>query len=155
MSVARRAVPAAIATIAVVALLAGVRGRPPALAVSQKAPPPPLVTPSQPEVRRVSSIEPTSKGRTRSANSAIFTTPFSIIEVRVTLTGKQLTRVETVELSGEGARTQAINNRAEPILREEALKAGSAKIDAVSGATYTSQSYMKALQSALDRARRR
>jgi uncharacterized protein with FMN-binding domain len=155
MSIARRIVPAAIATVAVVALLASVRGRPPALAVSQKAPPPPLVTPSRPEVRRVSSIKPTSKGRTRSANSEIFTTPFSIIEVRVTLTGRQLTRVETVELSGEGARTQAINNRAEPILRDEALKAGSAKIDAVSGATYTSQSYMKALQSALDRARRR
>jgi uncharacterized protein with FMN-binding domain len=154
MSVARRVLPAAIATVAVAVLLAGVRGRPPALGVSQKAPPP-LVTPSQPQVRRVSSIEPTSKGRTRSANSEIFTTPFSIIEVRVTLTGKQLTRVETVELSGEGARTQAINNRAEPILREEALKAGSAKVDAVSGATYTSQSYMKALQSALDRARRR
>jgi uncharacterized protein with FMN-binding domain len=155
MSLARRIVPAAIATVAVIALLASVRGRPPALAVSQKTPPPPLVTPSQPEVRRVSSVKPTSKGRTRSANSEIFTTPFSIIEVRVTLTGKQLTRVETVELTGEGARTQAINNRAEPLLREEALKAGSAKIDAVSGATYTSQSYMKALQSALDRARRR
>ena len=155
MNVARRVVPAAIATVAVVALLASVSGRPPAIAVSPKAPPPPLVTPGQPEVRRVSSIKPTAKGRTRAANSEIFTTPFSIIEVRVTLTGKQLTRVETVELSGEGARTQAINNRAEPILREEALKAGSAKIDAVSGATYTSQSYMKALQSALDRARRR
>ena len=61
--------------------------------------------------------------------------------MRVTLTGGQLTKVETVELSGDNARTQAINARAEPILREEALKAGSAKIDVVSGATYTSQSY--------------
>jgi uncharacterized protein with FMN-binding domain len=74
--------------------------------------------------------------------------------VRVTLTGSQLTRVETVELSGTGARTQAINARAEPILREEALKAGTAKIDTVSGATYTSESYRASLQSAIDRARR-
>ena len=37
-------------------------------------------------------------------------------------------------------RTQAINARAEPILRAEALKAGSANIDVVAGAKYTSQS---------------
>jgi uncharacterized protein with FMN-binding domain len=73
--------------------------------------------------------------------------------VRVTLTGGELTRVETVELTGNGARTKAINARAEPILREEALKAGSAKIDVVSGATYTSQSYKQSLQAAIDRAR--
>ena len=54
------------------------------------------------------------------------TTPFSIIQLRVTLTGGELTRVETLELSGDNARTEAINARAEPILREEALKAGSA-----------------------------
>ena len=42
----------------------------------------------------------------------------------MTLTGGELTRVETLELSGDNARTEAINARAEPILREEALKAG-------------------------------
>jgi uncharacterized protein with FMN-binding domain len=73
--------------------------------------------------------------------------------VRVTFTGKQLTRVETVELTGTGARTQAINDHAEPILREEALRAGSARIDVVSGATYTSQSYRRSLQAAIDKAR--
>jgi uncharacterized protein with FMN-binding domain len=56
-------------------------------------------------------------------------------------------------MTGTGARTQAINARAEPILREEALRAGSADIDAVTGATYTSRSYRLALQSAIDRAR--
>ena len=71
----------------------------------------------------------------------------------MTLTGGELTQVETVELTGDNARTQAINARAEPILREEALKAGSAKIDVVSGATYTSQSYKQSLQAAIDRAR--
>ena len=57
-------------------------------------------------------------------------------------------------MTGTGARTQAINSRAEPILREEALRAdGRSDIDTVSGATYTSRSYRKALQSAIDRAR--
>ena len=154
MSVLRRAIPAAAATAAVVALLASVRGRPPDIAASTHAPPPPKITPGQPTIRRVSSRTPTVKGPTRTATGRIFTTPFSVIQVRVTFTGKQLTRVETVELSGTGARTQAINARAEPILRAEALKAGSAKIDVVSGATYTSESYKSSLQSAIDRARR-
>jgi uncharacterized protein with FMN-binding domain len=92
-------------------------------------------------------------GPGRPGPGQIVTTPFSVIQVRVTFTGKQLTRVETVELSGTGARTQAINSHAEPILRAEALKAGSAKIDVVSGATYTSESYRDSLQSAIDAAR--
>ncbi len=151
MSVLRRAMPLALATAAVVALLANVRGRPPD--IKAQRPPPPRVTPGEPAVRRVSSRRPTVNGPKRTATGRIVTTPFSVIEVRVTLTGDQLTRVETVELTGTGARTQAINARAEPILREEALEAGSAKIDVVSGATYTSESYIGSLQSAIDRAR--
>ena len=72
----------------------------------------------------------------------------------MTLTGRELTRVETVALSGVGARTQALNARAEPILRREALRAQSARIDVVTGATYTSESYRSSLQQALDAARR-
>jgi uncharacterized protein with FMN-binding domain len=152
-AVVRRAVPAALATAAVVALLANVRARPPAIPAPDEAaaPPPPIAT-GQAEVRRVSSRRPSRKGPTRTATETA-TTPFSIISVRVTLTGGELTRVETVELTGDGARTQAINARAEPILREEALQAGSAKIDVVSGATYTSESYKQSLQAAIDRAR--
>ena len=45
--------------------------------------------------------------------------------------------MKTVSLSGDGPHTKALNARAEPILRAEALKAGSADIDVVSGATST------------------
>jgi uncharacterized protein with FMN-binding domain len=154
-AVVRRAVPAAVATAVVVALLANVRARPPAIAApDDAAPPPPRITTGQAAVRRVSSRRPTRKGPVRTATETA-TTPFSIISIRVTLTGGELTKVETVDLSGDNARTEAINNRAEPILREEALKAGSAEIDVVTGATYTSRSYKKSLQAAIDRARAR
>lgn len=151
----RRALPAVVATAAVVALLANVRERPKVAVVPALVPPPPRVTEvATPVVRRVSSRRPTVPGPARTATGQTVTTPFSVISVRVTLTGGELTRVETVALSGSGPRTQAINAHAEPILREEALKAGSAKIHAVSGATYTSESYRESLQSAIDRARR-
>ena len=150
-ALARRAVPAAVATAGVVALLQSVRARPPALPV--RRPPVLQAGPTTKAIHGVSSRPARRRGRARRALSEPFTTPFSFMQVRVTFTGRELTRVETVEMTGTGARTQAINAHAEPILREEALRAGSAKIDVVSGATYTSESYRDSLQSAIDRAR--
>ncbi len=51
------------------------------------------------------------------------------------------------------SRSVSISAQAAPILRQEALAAGSAKIDTVSGASYTSDAYIQSLQSALDAAR--
>jgi hypothetical protein len=151
-AVARRAGPAAVAAAGVVALLHSVRARPQPLPPSQ--PPPLAAGPSTKVIQGVSERRPTRPGHRRTGLSDAFTTPFSFIQVRVTFTGRELTRVETVEMTGTGARTQAINSRAEPILRAEALRAGSADVDVVTGATYTSRSYRLALQSAIDRARR-
>jgi uncharacterized protein with FMN-binding domain len=81
-------------------------------------------------------------------------TPFSLVQVQATLTHGRLTGVETVALTGEGPHTQALNARAEPILRREALQAHSAQIDAVSGATYTSRVWIKSLREAIELARR-
>jgi uncharacterized protein with FMN-binding domain len=43
-------------------------------------------------------------------------------------------------------------NRAIPVLRNEVLSAQSARIQAVSGATYTSEAYAQSVQAALDKA---
>ena len=148
---ARRAAPVAVAAAGVVALVHSVRARPAALPAS--TPPPIQAGPVTKSLHGVSEKRPRRRGRVRSALSDAYTTPFSFMQVRVTFTGRELTRVETVEMTGTGARTQAINARAEPRLREEALRAGNADIDVVTGATYTSISYRRALQSAIDRAR--
>jgi uncharacterized protein with FMN-binding domain len=47
-------------------------------------------------------------------------------------------------------RSHKLTVLAEPILRHEAIAAGSAKIQGVSGASYTSSAYMRSLQGALD-----
>lgn len=90
----------------------------------------------------------------RTATSPPLASPFSLVQVQVTLTYGRLTGVETVALTGYGPHTQAINARAEPILRREALQAHSAHIDAVSGATYTSRVWIKSLREAIELARR-
>jgi uncharacterized protein with FMN-binding domain len=90
----------------------------------------------------------------RTGTGPLLTTPFSSIQVRAELTRGRLTGVQTLSLTGADAHTLAINRRAEPILREEALRAGSADIDVVSGATYTSESWIESLRAAIKDARR-
>lgn len=70
------------------------------------------------------------------------------VQVRVTLAKGRLTKIAVLKgRHDEGAGAHAV-----PRLTQEALAAQSAEIDAVSGATFTSQGYISSLQSALDRA---
>ncbi len=143
---------ALIVTVVAVVLLAGYDTEPPGPLAAGPPPPRPAVI-AEPTGK--STVRRRPRGRVRSADGVALTTPFSVIQVRVTMTGGRLTGIETLALSGNDAHTQALNARAEPILREEALRAGSARgVDTVSGATSTSESYLESLQSAIDRARR-
>ena len=153
----RRALSAIVVTVAAVVLVANFKTRPTGPPRPVRTPTPEGASTATPALKpvRKSELAHPGKGRVRSANGILIATPYLAIQVRATLTGKRLTGVETVTLTGDGAHTQALNARAEPILRAEALKAGSAHIDVVSGATGTSQSYIQSLQSAIDRARRR
>ncbi|MFI9806905.1 FMN-binding protein [Streptomyces sp. NPDC052301] len=74
------------------------------------------------------------------------------VQVRVTIKGGTLTDVTAVDYPQDNPRDQEINSYALPQLRREALAAQSARIDTVSGATYTSGGYRQSLQSALDSA---
>ncbi|MFJ4007410.1 FMN-binding protein [Streptomyces sp. NPDC090023] len=79
-------------------------------------------------------------------------TPYGPVRVRVTLREGRLTAVTAVRVPDANPRDREIAGYAVPRLTGEALDAQSARIDAVSGATYTSGGYIHSLQSALDRA---
>lgn len=79
-------------------------------------------------------------------------TPYGVVQVRIIETGTRLTNVVPLELPHDSARSSQIAASAAPLLRNEALRADSASIDVVSGATYTSDGYAQSLQSALDHA---
>lgn len=144
----RRALPALVVTVVAVVLLARFDTEPP-VTLNPNSALRPIATPRA--IERPTAT-PAASGST-TGTGPVVATPFSVIQVRATLTKGRLTGVETIALSGDGPHTEALNARAEPILREEALKAGSADIDVVTGATYTSRSYIQSLQSAIDRAR--
>ena len=81
-----------------------------------------------------------------------------VITVKKTTIGKKVTRkitaVSVPVYPNHTGRSQYISENAIPILRSEALRAQSAKIDLVSGATYTSEAFASSLQSAILKAHR-
>ncbi|SFW78967.1 FMN-binding protein [Amycolatopsis australiensis] len=79
-------------------------------------------------------------------------TRFGPVQVRITVENGKVTAVSAVEYPTENPRDQEINAYAIPQLNQEAARAGNADIDMVSGATYTSDGYVRSLQSALDKA---
>ncbi|WJX99465.1 FMN-binding protein [Curtobacterium sp. 458] len=79
-------------------------------------------------------------------------TQYGPVQVEITVAGGKITDVTALELTDRDGRSAQISQQAAPILRQEALQAQSAQIQAVSGATYTSAGYVTSLQSAIDQA---
>jgi uncharacterized protein with FMN-binding domain len=91
-------------------------------------------------------------GAAKTVTGAAWPTIYGPVQVRITVTGGKVTAVAATEYPEETPRDYQINAFAIPQLNAEALAAGSAKIDTVSGATYTSGGYVGSLQNALDKA---
>lgn len=96
-------------------------------------------------------------GGGKAAASGSFTgtaaeTIFGPVQVRATVADGKLTGVTVLQVPDRGGYEQQIVADDVPRLTSEALSAQSAHIDAISGATYTSQGYTQSLQSALDQA---
>ncbi len=89
---------------------------------------------------------------TRTLTGAVVNTQYGPMQVQVTLQGSKITGVKVLQETNAGSLSQQIDANAIPQLNRETLAAQSARIDAVSGASYTSQGYIQSLQSALDKA---
>ncbi|MGO4458129.1 FMN-binding protein [Streptomyces sp. M-16] len=97
-----------------------------------------------------------ASGTTGPSRSGTFTgdvidTRYGPVQVAVTISGGRLTAVEVLRVPSENRRDREIASYAVPRLTDEAIGAQNARIDAVSGATYTSEGYTRSLQSALDK----
>jgi uncharacterized protein with FMN-binding domain len=77
--------------------------------------------------------------------------PYGNVQVQVTLSAGKIVNVVTLQAPSNGHSGQ-VAAYATPQLRSEVLTAQSARVNTVSGATYTSQAYLASLQSALDKA---
>jgi len=78
-------------------------------------------------------------------------TRYGAAQVRVTVSGGKIVKIEALQLQSNDPHSQQISSFAAPQLEQEVLAAQSANVDAVSGATFTSASYVQSVQSALDK----
>jgi uncharacterized protein with FMN-binding domain len=175
----RRAVPVIAATAGALALLANFHTRPAvgglpstlptsALSGSTTTAPPTTTTATtttQPPVTHagataapttaapVQTAPPTTAAVTRAFDGPTAYTDYGPVQVRVTIRGGTIVDVQALQLPSDRSRSQQIAAESVPILRSEALRAQSARIDSVSGASYTSAGYIQSLQGAIDRSR--
>jgi uncharacterized protein with FMN-binding domain len=114
----------------------------------------PIDAPTQP----ASNATGTNPGPSQPATKQTYTgsavsTRYGPVQVQITVANGKITNTSATALPTSRLRDQQINATAVPILNQETLQAQSAHIDMVSGATYTSQGYIRSLQSALDQAK--
>lgn len=104
-----------------------------------------------PTVQKTSGPAPTTQqqqqqqAQTRNVPGPAVNTSEGIVQVQVTFQGKKITDVKALRAPNSNPTRMAL-----PLLRESALKAQSADIDTVSGATATSEGYKQSLQAAID-----
>jgi uncharacterized protein with FMN-binding domain len=79
-------------------------------------------------------------------------TRYGVVQVRVVIANGAITDVTALQYPQSEREDIRINSKAVPMLRAQVLAAQSAKIDGVSGATFTTDGYVTSLQSALDAA---
>ncbi|CAL8971810.1 hypothetical protein CELL_01133 [Cellulomonas sp. T2.31MG-18] len=101
-----------------------------------------------------SSATGTQSGTTSGTKTIVGTTeqtPYGPLQLSVTFTNGKVSAVQALQTPNRHGESVQINAYAVPILTKEAIAAGSANIDTVSGATFTSQAYAQSLQSAIDK----
>lgn len=93
-----------------------------------------------------------SGGSSRTVDGSTAQTIYGPIQVDITVKNGKITAVNVPVYPNGTFRDAQINQFALPQLIQETIAANSANIDAVSGASYTSQGYISSLQSAVDQA---
>ncbi|WP_329261374.1 FMN-binding protein [Streptomyces pseudovenezuelae] len=107
--------------------------------------------PAQPSAQPSQPAGGNAGAAAKTVTGTVSQTQYGPVQVRITVSGGKITKADAVQAPKGGTSDQK-TALSVPKLNQEAVAAGSADIDSVSGATYTSEGYKKSLQSALDQA---
>jgi len=90
-----------------------------------------------------------ASGAVRTATGPVLNFGYGSIAVRVTVRGNSIISASVSTLTTLEPTSQQISAQAIPLLHSEVLAVHSARINGVSGATYTSEGYYRSLEAAL------
>ena len=88
--------------------------------------------------------------RVLTVNGASVDTQYGPVQVQVSVSAGRVVAATAIDYPQDRGQSRQISAAALPVLASEAVAAQSARIDTVSGATYTSDGYRRSLQAALD-----
>ena len=74
------------------------------------------------------------------------------VQVQVTVTSGQIAGVKVLDYPRDRRTSRYINSQALPLLTQEVMQSQDASVDTVSGATLTSEAYIRSLNNALSKA---
>jgi hypothetical protein len=97
------------------------------------------------------SVPSGATGPARTATGAMEQYGYGELAVKVTVSGSRITAVTVPTLRTAEQYSQQLAAQVIPMLKSQVMAADSARINGVSGATYTSEAYAYSLQSALDK----
>ncbi len=133
------------------------------------APPVPGAPPTWPETAAAAAVSPVTPTSASAAPLPTAKTPgaafrdgtftgssadayWGNVQVRAVVTGGKLVSVDVLAYPADRRTSQQINRYALPLLQQEVVKAQSANVNIVSGATLTARAYLSSLRSALQQA---
>ena len=77
---------------------------------------------------------------------------YGVVQVQAIVQGGRLAGINVLQYPSDRRTSVVINRQAVPMLRDEVISAQSANVDIVSGATLTSEAFIRSLDSALSQA---
>jgi uncharacterized protein with FMN-binding domain len=106
----------------------------------------------QPQGKSTSSQSGSSGGSPSTVTGSAIQTIYGPVQVQLLVKGSSISNVRVLQYPRSMSYDIQLDNYALPTLIRETVQAQSAHINMVSGATYTSDGYIRSLQSALDKA---
>jgi uncharacterized protein with FMN-binding domain len=82
----------------------------------------------------------------------VFDAYYGPLQVQANISGGHIVLVKALQYPADRRTSQRINNQALPALQSEVIAAQNTQVDIVSGATLTSEAYIRSLDSALGQA---
>jgi uncharacterized protein with FMN-binding domain len=157
--VLQRSTPSAPPSVRAVAKAVRTAGVPSPKATRAAVPPSPKAirtagVPSPKATRAAAVPSPKATPASVTVNGPVVDTAYGPVQVQITMRAGRVTMADALAYPQDSGQSRDINSQAVPQLDQETVRASSASIDTVSGATYTSDGYRQSLQSALDAAHR-
>ncbi|CCH27750.1 FMN-binding protein [Actinosynnema sp. NPDC047251] len=141
----KRAVPILLLTVAGLVPLWRFEARPETVDTAQVAEAAPETVPKTSAPGTSGTAAPEVVGETQTVKGSLVRTSHGDVQVEVTFEGDRITAVRMLKQPNSAPTRKAV-----PLLVEETLTAQSAEVDTVSGATATSEGYVRSLQAAID-----